>query len=466
MKKTFIYCAIALMMASLTACNDFLTVDQKGKATIPSFLSDPRGLNAGLIGAYNTFYDYYDNQFLKYPEVAGNMSSMNLSSGSDMLEQYNFTPNATSATTSYYIWYRIGVALANANNIIQYAPAVAKDYPTQTDSINHILGQALLLRALCHFDLCRVYAQPYNYTSDASHLGIPVLTKTPGPDDNPARSTVKQVYDQILVDLTQASSLLSDNVAKDVHYASLQAVNAMFARVYLYMEDWSNALKYAQLAIGSQTLAQGSDYYNMYMNLNTRGEAIFRLSGDDMSGKQMSFYATECLPADTLISLFDSNDVRLPLIQQNGAKKCIKYTATTVPDNQTKREDPFIFRLSEMYLTAAEAAWESKSYGDAKTYIEAIISRAVGTEKASTILAAYSDNTLINLIRTERVKELCFEGHNFFDITRWKQDLVREKNTNSTVSHIAYPSDLFVLPIPQYELDANENMQPNPTVNK
>jgi hypothetical protein len=64
------------------------------------------------------------------------------------------------------------------------------------------------------------------------------------------------------------------------------------------------------------------------------------------------------------------------------------------------------------------------------------------------------------------VKELCFEGHNFFDITRWKQDLVREKNTNSTVSHIAYPSDLFVLPIPQYELDANENMQPNPTVNK
>jgi hypothetical protein len=403
---------------------------------------------------------------LKYPEVAGNMSSMNLSSGSDMLEQYNFTPNATSATTSYYIWYRIGVALANANNIIQYAPAVAKDYPTQTDSINHILGQALLLRALCHFDLCRVYAQPYNYTSDASHLGIPVLTKTPGPDDNPARSTVKQVYDQILVDLTQASSLLSDNVAKDVHYASLQAVNAMFARVYLYMEDWSNALKYAQLAIGSQTLAQGSDYYNMYMNLNTRGEAIFRLSGDDMSGKQMSFYATECLPADTLISLFDSNDVRLPLIQQNGAKKCIKYTATTVPDNQTKREDPFIFRLSEMYLTAAEAAWESKSYGDAKTYIEAIISRAVGTEKASTILAAYSDNTLINLIRTERVKELCFEGHNFFDITRWKQDLVREKNTNSTVSHIAYPSDLFVLPIPQYELDANENMQPNQTVNK
>ena len=466
MKKTFIYCAIALIMASLTACNDFLTVEQKGKTTIPSFLSDPRGLNAGLVGAYNKFYDYYDNQFLKYPEVAGNMSSMNLSSGSDMLEQYNFTPNATSATTSYYIWYRIGVALANTNDIIQYAPEVAKSYPTQADSCNQILGQALLLRALCHFDLCRVYAQPYNYTNDASHLGIPVLTKTPGPDDNPSRNTVKKVYEQILADLTKASSLLTDNIAKDVHYASLQAVNALFARVYLYMGDWTNSLKYAKLAIGSQQLAQGSDYYNMYMNLNTRGEAIFRLSGDKMVGKQMTFYTSECQPADTLISLFDSSDVRLPLIQQNGIKQCIKYTATIIPDNQPKREDPFIFRLSEMYLTAAEAAWESESYNEARSYIEAIVNRAIGPDKAPTVLATYTDKDLINLIRTERVKELCFEGHNFFDITRWKQDLVREQSTNSTVRRIAYPSNLFVLPIPQYELDANENMQPNPTVNK
>ena len=61
--------------------------------------------------------------------------------------------------------------------------------------------------------------------------------------------------------------------------------------------------------------------------------------------------------------------------------------------------------------------------------------------------------------------ELCFEGHNFFDIIRWKQDLKREENTNSSVEKIVYPSDYFVLPIPQVELNANTNMQPNPTVN-
>ena len=80
-------------------------------------------------------------------------------------------------------------------------------------------------------------------------------------------------------------------------------------------------------------------------------------------------------------------------------------------------------------------------------------------------MAAYSDAALIGLIRRERVKELCFEGHNLWDLTRWKQDVVREAKTTSTMRRINYPSDLFVLPIPQTELFANENMQPNPTVN-
>lgn len=463
MKKNIIqYSLLAFLTIALTGCSDFLSVEQKGRTTIPSFLSDPRGLQAGLVGAYNKFYTHYDGEFSKYPEVAGNMSSVNQSSGSSMLEQYNFTPDPENATTAYYIWSRINEAQVNANNIIQYAPSVEADYPTEADKCKKILGQALLLRALCHFDLVRVFAQPYNSTADASHLGVPVLTKTPGPNDNPARATVKEVYNQVLSDLNQASGLLTDEVAADRFYGSLQAVNAMFSRVYLYMEDWQNAFDYAQRAIANKPLAQGTDYINMYLDLNTPGEAIFRLSGDDMIGKLKGFYTTECMPADTLISLYDTDDIRLQLLQQGGVKRCVKYTATTIPDNQDRREDPIVFRLSEMYLNAAEAAWNLGRYSDARSYIEAIVERAVGIEKAQKVLAGYTDADLINLIRTERVKELCFEGHNFFDITRWKQDLVREKSTTSTIQKIAYPSDLFILPIPRYELNANDNMVPNP----
>lgn len=74
-----------------------------------------------------------------------------------------------------------------------------------------------------------------------------------------------------------------------IYYASLQAVNALYSRVYLYMEDWNNALKYAKLAIGTGQLSQGDTYLNMYQDLSTTGEAIFRLNGIDQSGKLKAF---------------------------------------------------------------------------------------------------------------------------------------------------------------------------------
>ena len=466
------WCASLLFIFSLlfsvSACGDFLEVEVKGRATIPNFLSDPEGLRAGLVGTYNAIYDYYDGEFMKYPDVAGNMLSMRATSGS-MVNQYNFSSNQTQETEAVgHIWANIYDAQCNVNNIIQYAPQIIDDNPSKADECRRYLGETYLLRAMCHFDQCRCYAQSYNYTADASHLGVPILWKTPGADQNVGRSSVREVYEAVLYDLDRAAEILTDDVAKDFRYASLQAVRCMYSRVYLYMEDWENALKYARLAIGSQQLAQGNDYLDMYRDLTKQGEAIFRLSGYKMNGSLKSFYdqGTSASPADTLVSLFDSADLRRQLIStKGGVKYTTKYSAVTVPENDTKRDDPFVFRLSEEFLNAAEATWHLGQYSVARQYIRAIIERAVGSEEADDVMDDTTDTSLIDLIRRERVKELCFEGHNFFDITRWKQDLVREAKTTSTVRRINYPSDLFILPIPQTELFANENMQPNPTVN-
>lgn len=455
------------LAASLASCSDFLEVDVKGKATIPSFLSDPQGLNAGLVGTYNKMYAYVDNEFTKYGDVAGNMASLPSASSGDMVAQYNFSSDENQITGAVgYIWRKIYVAQANANNIIEYGPDVADSYPAQRDYCLRIVGQALLIRAMCHFDQCRAYAQPYNYTADASHLGVPILLRTPGANDTPSRSSVRDVYAAVQSDLDRAAELLTDAVAADCHYGSLQAVRCMQSRVCLYMEDWENALKYAKLAIGSQQLAQGNDYLAMFDDLTRQGEAIFRLSGDKMSGYLKQFYENSCVPADTLLSLFDADDIRLRLLKTvDGQKRCIKYSATNVAGSEAKRDDPFLFRLSEEFLNAAEAACQLGQYTEARQYIRAIIARAVGAVKADAVMTATTDAQLMTLIRRERVKELCFEGHNFFDLTRWKQDVVREQGTTSVVRYMPYPNDRFVLPIPIDELNANTSMQPNPTVN-
>lgn len=467
MKKINIFLLIAAIIGTCS-CTDFLTVMPKGRVTTPSFLSSPDGLRAALVGTYSKLYAVYDGDFLRYPDVAGNMLSIfNATESANMISQYNFTSNEDEELGAVgKIWSGVYEAMANANNIIQYAPQVAQDYPLQAAEIDQILGEALFIRALCHLDVCLCYAQPYNYTSDASHLGVPVLRKTPGPDDNEPRKSVAEVYALICDDLTNAEKLLSDKSPRGQYYVSLDAVRALHSRVCLYMEKWQDAIDYAENVIPNKSLTQGQAYYNMYRNPVVASEVIFRFDGTEMGSKHRSFYAETAIPADTLFTLFDSRDTRLQVLYKDGAHYCMKYESDLNQLGLNHGDETIVLRLSELYLNAAEAACMLGNYSNARGYIKPILERAVDTDYAQAELANTSDAELLDLVRKERVKELCFEGHNFFDIVRWKMDLVRENATTSTVKRIDYPSDYFVLPISRYELSANLNMQPNPTVNK
>ena len=118
-----------------------------------------------------------------------------------------------------------------------------------------------------------------------------------------------------------------------------------------------------------------------------------------------------------------------------------------------------------MYLNRAEARCKKGNLEGAASDLKTLIARATGLSESSVNLTYSNSEELMQLIVKERVKELCFEGQNFFDITRRKSDLHRELSTNSVVRYMAYPSDYFVLPIPQIEMDSNIGIQPNPTVN-
>lgn len=454
--------ALVACTGGLSACSDFLEVEVKGKVVIPSFLSSPEGLNSAMVGTYNKFITYRDAEFTKYGDVSGNMITLvSTGEGTDMLNQYNFTSDRTNELGAEgNIWTKIYECMANANNIIKYAPSVMEDYPSQSAYCETLRGEAYFVRAICHFDLVQCYAQPYNYTADASHLGVPALTQTPGPDDNPARNTVAQVYDRIIEDLNLAKTCLTGKDEKNFHYVTLSAVHALASRVYLYKGDWKNAFDEAVITIASRKLPKGEEYIQSWNDLNAQGEAILRLSGKDRSSKLKDFYTTVALPADTLLGLFDENDIRLRMLSSGGNAHCSKYDATD--GVEVKRNDPVILRLAEQYLNAAEAAFMLADYTNARKYISEILERAVDKTYADAVLGATSDDKLLTLIKTERHKELFGEGHNFFDHRRWNDDIIREWRTNSSLRVLKYPDDRFVLPISQYELNANTSIIPNP----
>ncbi len=458
---------------SVSSC-DFLEVETVGRTTMPNFFSDVPGLKAGLTGSYTKMFNYYSSEFYKYPEVAGNMVDLNLiSSDVEMVDQFNFTSDPEQEVGAVgYIWRKILEALANVNNVLEYAPPLIDAFPNQEAEIKLVQAQALFLRALCHFDLYRVYAQPYNYTADASHLGVPVLLVTPGPDDLPSRATAKQVFDQIIKDLNAAESLFGDSPMRDAYHVSKKAVWALLSRVYLYKEDWNNAITYASKVIEQSSLAYENDYLAMYNNMIAGEEAILRLNGV-LKSKSLGIFFSSGNPlvtaADTLMSLYtDAEDIRLQLFApdiNNEVNITTKYRIEVDYTPELERYDPFILRVSEIYLNRAEAYVRNNDLTNAANDLKAIIGRALNKSVSEVELDYANRDELLFLIKKERAKELCFEGHNFFDIVRYKDDLVRGVTTASNVQHLSYPNDLFVLPIPQTELNANTNMQGNPTVN-
>ena len=66
---------------------------------------------------------------------------------------------------------------------------------------------------------------------------------------------------------------------------------------------------------------------------------------------------------------------------------------------------------------------------------------------------------------TERARELSFEGHRLFDLIRTGRDLERAPSVNSSVKVLEYPNPLFILPIPETEINANNNIVQNPEYN-
>lgn len=462
---------LLFLAVSMSSCDSYLEVDEVGRSSIPVFFQDMDGIRAALPGAYSKVYDLYDGYFMLYPDAAGDMFDMVPAGvGTKMYSQFNYlsTPQEEIGAVGY-IWRDAYEALANINNILEYQPILLQEFPESQRELNRIKAEALFLRALVHFDLVQVYAQPYNFTSDASHPGIPVLLRTPGPDENAGRSTVAQVYEQVLSDLKAAEEIFVDYPRMDVYHASSHAAEALQARVYLHKGDWVMAKEYASKVIARTALAEGEDYLDMFRTVTPGQESIFRLNGHLKGSSIAEFYTPEGptgYASEKLVDLFqDSTDIRLQLLDlEGGSKATKKYHITGLTEEDTQI-DLFVLRASEMYLIRAEANAQLGDLDAAKTDLKTIQARALQIPASEITLEASSQEVLLDLIMTERARELSFEGHRLFDLIRTGRDLERAPSVNSSVKVLEYPNPLFILPIPETEINANNNIVQNPEYN-
>ena len=473
MKK--ISLGIVALALAMTSCTDFLHEEPKLSQSNELTLSTYQGLDNSVAGAYcylQSYAWYGAYHILNGELMAGNATNPVSLPGSGRhrtQEAWSWTESSTWSNWSYAY-----ITIAAANNVINNLEGKTSSDVTQQD-INNIKAEALFLRALCHFELVNIYAQPYLGGQNKDALGVPVVLVSK--IDQPKRNTVGEVYAQVVEDLTDAESLMAADYQRanvtDV-YATVtkEAIQALLSRVYLYMGEWQDCADYATKVInsGKFSLYEPAKYKEMW-TLNTaakKGEIIFEVFGSkkndtwDGSGWEHLPYVTsptgsgDVCATNDLYELYEDGDVRKEMFVANEKDMFPTKYAGKVGAVDPKEANVPILRLAEMYLNRAEALYNGA--------VITGVSAQKDLDALTTVRGASTVSPSSATIFNERRRELAFEGHIFFDYKRLGKSITRAdyRSQNATYQNIEFPGNIWAMPIPKSEMEANENMEQNP----
>lgn len=489
----------AILAASLSSCvNDWLDVAPSDGTDADAALTSSSDLDAARTGMYkalkgnSSFVDYYGQQFFVYGDVhAGDDYQYNNIGGSNRASFYydmNYQ-TASEFNTSTVSWQSPYVVIGRANRIIAAAEGgKLSDAVEAKAKIEQYAAESKVLRALAHFDLVRIYGKPYTEDQGAS-LGVPLVTGVLESNAKPARSTVAEVYTQVVKDLTEAISSNALATETKPGYVSVWGAKAILSRVYLNMGDYANALSVAEDIIKNSGAALWTrDQYLKAWDASTPNESefLFRLNvagsddNNDLNGignlQQRDGYK-EMVATKKFVDMLTSdpkdvrNDMFLPAtapkeVEAYGTNKVFLNKLRGQGGNLRNVTIVPIIRLSEVYLTAAECAFRNNDKTKAVEYLNDLVKNRT-TTKAS---LATVDNITLERILIERRKELIGEGQRYFDALRNNETITRytseaDKGWHKTLSKEAqsFNRDFYkaIAAIPQAEINANPNIKQN-----
>ncbi|MBO9594324.1 MAG: RagB/SusD family nutrient uptake outer membrane protein [Niabella sp.] len=349
-----------------------------------------------------------------------------------------------------------------------------------------VMGEALLLRAYCHFMLVNLFGQHYNAATADKDLGVGVITAVS--QENKAlvkRNTVKEVYDQVEKDGIEGIAQLKKGgsaVSKNPYHFSLAAANAFMARVKLYKGEWNEAVTYADAVIAEKgritrnlqaDLALMSqfnrEYYaTMFMDPPTHPNILMSVYTGSLSFLTPTGY-TLCgfFPSDSIRKMYTSVDRRASILISVGTvidnqAVCTKYN--TQPNNPNSFVRAAYFTTEEVLLNRAEAVLRSDggTVSDALADINALRSTRY-TNYAPLQESDYTKETLLKLVMDERRKELLNEGFRWFDVKRLNIPVEHVLGRGLPVAAKLDATDLKkALQIPLTEQLGNPGIQLNP----
>lgn len=448
----------------LSACDKYLGVEPKGKRLLKTVTDFELWLESDFLQSQiptelNSLGDTGDKTSLSNPPIMNDWVYT-------WQEQFSNDPKSTPV-----FWSTLYKAIYYYNTVL----LGVDDATGGTDELKKsIKAEALLGRAFNYLYLVNLYGKSYNPSTAATDLAVPFITTNDVGAATPGRSTVKDIYDYIIADLTQALQDLPISNKHNRFRGSVAAAYSILARTYLYMGDFAKASQNAQLAIDNGEVSM-VDYSTMAQaasipQLKKAPDAIYgrylmgRGSPDFPNLEHLKSYSIH----DKRLNLFNSN---IPVMPNLGGYVFNVRGRTMYWPGGISMTGSYVYpncgtSITEMKLIIAEAAARANDLTKACDELDVV--RKCRIAPAGYVKFVSTDKeTVLNRVLKERVYEYPFHGLRWFDMRRLDAEgrmpeVKRYAGNNEVVATLSPGSPRYTLQIPISVMYFNPDWSQNP----
>ena len=471
----FLYCLLSIVFC-LTSCQSILNKEPIATLDAGSYFQTADDAVQAVNAAYEPLtFSNSNNNFYWAFSVIGSDEAITGGDGSrpglveiDALIQ---TPRTDEFNSFWKLEYN---GITQCNTVLDKILKISMDKTLQ----NRIIGEALFLRSYYYMSLVQVYGD------------VPLLTTILPPDKLRVPKTPKaDILNQIAADCDRAAGLLPVKyTTSDVGRITQGAALAMAAKAYLYLKQFDKTLTYVGKVKALNTYKLMSDYQdNFRKNTQNNSESVWEIQHTNLElnvgnslnqwwkSKKVGGYGfAEVTPE--FVAAFEPDDARskFTIAMNNedyfGFVYKNSYSSTHYSIRKYLQADSAVtqkadgdinytnIRYAEVLLWEAEALAELGRPTEAVVPLEIVRARAraqaVNPVTALPKISSSDKQTMIDAVRHERIVELGFEMHRYFDLVRWG---IADKKIPG---FIVGKHEVF--PIPQTEIDLNPSLVQNP----
>lgn len=366
--------------------------------------------------------------------------------------------------------YQTDYNWASMYNTITYANTVIQEVPASTGGSAadkaELIAEAKVHRADAYLMLMNTYAKPYNASTAASDLGVPMvlIETTTQPLNRPAS---QQVYDQIIADLNQAVPALPTTQLFTTLPTKASAYGEL-ARCYLYMNNYAAAAKYADSALAINSTLNDLSAITAVNTATypTRIKDPEILLSKVAYGGVSVYSPTSLRLSDSLLAILGTKDQRYTLFTADAsqiyssspgryfAKDYFLYEARNIGPN-----------VPEMMLIKAEYYARNNDIGNALLWVNNLRKKRFLAADYAPLTAADA-NAALKIVIDERRREFFCRMLRWWDQRRLKSESQFQQTYTRTFGGAVYTlapaSDRYVFQIAPYQISLNPEIQQNP----